>query len=210
MGNMQAAELALPAGTGLKCRLCTFKLNPESDDLALRLCECCIDRPEAKRLGLALPEKEPVVKFDPHAGLVRGAPAKGVAATGDDPQHEEPARDFTPAERALAGKMHRLVSRESLLEMLNERLAFDLGPDAAPYKMEQLQAMLAEIGVAAAATPAANPANSRVALRRLLAQARRDGVLDLIDENVIDTFAVVFSLSPKQVLALKDIVLENT
>lgn len=46
-------------------------------------------------------------------------------------------------------------------------------------------------------------------LRQVLAKARREGVLDLIDESVINDFAVVYSLNQKQVMHLKDILLSG-
>ena len=48
---------------------------------------------------------------------------------------------------------------------------------------------------------------ARPSVRKLLAQARRAGVLDQINEQVINDFAVVFQLNAKQVVELKDIVL---
>ena len=43
----------------------------------------------------------------------------------------------------------------------------------------------------------------------LLAKARREGVLDQINEQVINDFAVVYSLNQKQVMTLKDILLNG-
>ena len=40
------------------------------------------------------------------------------------------------------------------------------------------------------------------------AQAKRAGTLDRINEQVINDFAVVFSLSPKHLMRLKDILLQ--
>jgi hypothetical protein len=46
-------------------------------------------------------------------------------------------------------------------------------------------------------------------MRKLINQARRDGVLGQVNEQVINDFAVVFSLNTRQVLALKDVLLDQ-
>ena len=168
-----------------KCRVCGCRLDDaEDDDLNLALCSSCKTRPEARRLGLTQPSK-----FKPRS--VGGAsPAKS-------------AREFTAAEKNLIGKVHGYMPAQQLLAILNERLACDLGPDALPYTMEQLHA---EIGDAASVTP--DGGHDWASLRKLLAKAESTGVLDTITEQVINDFAVVFSLTSKQVLSLKDIVLQ--
>jgi hypothetical protein len=45
-------------------------------------------------------------------------------------------------------------------------------------------------------------------LRKLVAKARRDGVLERVTRQVIDDFAVVFSLNARQVLNLHDVLLK--
>ncbi len=47
------------------------------------------------------------------------------------------------------------------------------------------------------------------ALRKLLAQARAAGTLDLITEQMIGDFAVVFLAAPNQVIRLKDVLLNR-
>jgi len=164
--------------------MCVCRLNPaEDDDMTLELCGSCKSRPEARRLGLRLLQSDPCAV---------GAPVRS-----------RPAREFTEAERALIRKVHGYLPAQQLLVVLNERLACDLGPDAMPYTMDQLHA---EIGDLAGAAPAGG--HGWASLRKLLAQARRNGVLAAISEQVINDFAVVFSLNPKQVLSLKDIVLQ--
>lgn len=111
-------------------------------------------------------------------------------------------RAFTPAEKALIRKVHGYMPAQQLLELLNERLAADLGPDEPEYAMEQLYD---EIGEAGEAAPAGG--HDWSSLRKLVAKARRDGVLEKITRDVIDDFAVVFSLSPAQVLRLHDVLL---
>lgn len=114
----------------------------------------------------------------------------------------KPARAFTDAERSLIKKVHGYIPAAQLLGILNERLASDLGPDVRPHTMEQLHA---EIGSVAA--PAGG--HSWASLRKLLVQAERNGVLSMITEQVINDFAVVFSVTPKQVVGLKDILLQR-
>lgn len=110
-------------------------------------------------------------------------------------------RDFTPAEKALIRSMHGYTSATKLLELLNTRLAFDLGSKAVPYTMEQLHEELRRY-------EQYKPADSWANLRQLLAKARRAGVLETISAQIIDDFSVVFSLSPAQSMRLKDVILE--
>ncbi len=177
--DLQHLPRALGSGAILKCRICGCKLDAgEGDDAERGVCASCGRRPEARRLG-------PPTR--PNAG------AAPVPAS---------ARDFTPAERSLIQRMHAVMPLPQLLAILNERLAADLGPDAAPYTIEQLQAVVAGWSVPGTLGP-----NDWAATRKFLANARRQGILDRIDDSVINAFAVVFQLAPKQVLLLKDAVL---
>ena len=110
---------------------------------------------------------------------------------------------FTAAEKAMIKKVHGYMPAQQLLNLLNERLLADKGSDVAIYTMEQLYS---EIGESAGATPAGG--YDWASLRRLLGKAQRNGVLDLITEQTIDDFAIVYSLTHKQVLVLKDIILQ--
>lgn len=113
------------------------------------------------------------------------------------------ARGFTDAEKSLIRKIHGYVPARKLLGILNDRLLSDLGPEATPYTAEQLHAEIAAIpGTARSAD------NSWAALRKLLSTAERDGTLQRISEQVINDFAIVFSLSPKHPMRLKDILLQ--
>ena len=167
-----------------KCRICGVRLDAdEDDDFALELCCSCKSRPEARRLGVPVSVAQKQSACNTHA--------------------PKSARLFTDAEKSMIRKLNGLMPGQQLLQILNERLAFDLGPDALPYTMDMLHA---EIMGMSPAAPAGG--HDWASLRKLLAQARRTGVLGAINTQVIDDFAVVFQLSPKQVLALKDILLQ--
>jgi len=112
-------------------------------------------------------------------------------------------REFTPGEKALIRRVHGFMPAGQLLRLLNERLVCDLGADANPHTTEQLYA---EIGGVDAAVP--NDGHDWASLRKLLAKARQDGVLEAITEPIIVAFAVVYSLNPRQLVALKDIILQ--
>ena len=90
-----------------------------------------------------------------------------------------------------------------LLAVLNERAAVGRGPEAAGFTIDQLYAEIAS----APATAAGGKTPDWTGLRKLLATARASGILAIVTEQVIDDFAVVFSLNAKQLLSLKDIVL---
>lgn len=154
----------------MKCRLCTCLLDPNRASDDLGRQVCSECRTRPEARRLGPPSP------------------RGVA------------RDFTAADKSLIRSVQGYMPPRQLLAILNERLAGDLGPDAAPYTMEQLHAELQHI-------PTATSAGDWGGLRKLLAHARRDGVLELLDVQLIDDFAVVFSLSSAQVLRLKDVVL---
>ena len=118
-------------------------------------------------------------------------------------RNPEPPRSFTEAEKSLIRKIHGYLPPLQLLGILNDRLRSDLGPDAQPYTTEQLHAEIA-------AMPGTKPSGNHgwAGLRKLLAQAKRAGTLDQITEQVINDFAVVFSLSPKELMRVKDILLQ--
>lgn len=168
-----------------KCRLCGCRLNAgEGDDITNELCGACEDRPEAKRLSR----------------VTRKKTTEGVGAAPAS------ARDITPAEKSLIRKLHGFMPAQQLLGILNERLYCDLGPDAAPYTIDQLYA---EIGEGAVTAPAGGTLDW-AGMRKLLSQAKKSGVLASINEQVINDFAVVYSLNAKQVLGLKDILLHDS
>lgn len=153
-----------------RCRLCGCRLGEAGSASHLGVCNECSKRPEARRLGSR-------------------APASARSA-----------RSFTAAERALIRKVHGYIPTQQLLALLNERLMCNLGPDAAPYTMEQLHAEMQD-------SPPPGDAGDWSSLRRVIAHARRSGLLATITAQTIEDFAVVFSVSSAQLLRLKDIVL---
>jgi len=189
-----------------RCRLCGCRLNgaPASDldapdDLILELCASCKPRPEARRLGLHVASDAGAPLGSHVARLSSGGP--GAQAGGRS------AREFTPAELSLIQRVHAYMPPAQLLALLNERLACDLGPDAAPYTLEQLQRVARPAVASSSGAASAGDAQHWPGLRQLLARARRAGILARVDAQLIDDFAVVFLLNPKQVIVLKDVVL---
>lgn len=124
--------------------------------------------------------------------------------TGADRAGGRPSREITPAEKSLISKMHTYVPAAQLLDILNERLRFDLGDTAIPYTLDQLKAEIDATAVTVDDGP-----SDWAGMRKLLNKARRAGVLDSVNEQVINDFAVVFSLNTKQVLSLKDVLLNS-
>ncbi len=114
-------------------------------------------------------------------------------------------RPFTVAEKSLIEKAHGYMPAHKLLEVLNERLVADQGPDAVLHTMEQLYT---EIGTKS--TPAKSPdAQDWGALRKLVATAQEQGTLQRVTAQLIDDFAVVFSLTSAQALKLADVLLSE-
>lgn len=111
-------------------------------------------------------------------------------------------REFTASDKALIRKVHGYMATLQLLGILNERLICDVGAGAALYSIDQLKAEIAGV-----TTAVPSSGNDWGTLRKMLAKARREGVLGQINEQVINDFAVVYSLNQKQVMTLKDILL---
>ncbi len=139
------------------------------------------------------PDADPAI---PACGSCKKRPDAGTVAK---PLAE---RAFTESDRSLIRKIHGYMPHSQLLAILNDRLRSDLGPDIRPYTAEQLHAEIA-------ALPSAKPGgdNGWAGLRKTLATAKRTGTLDQINEQVIADFAVVFSLSSKHLMRLKDLLL---
>lgn len=120
--------------------------------------------------------------------------------TGNVKVKAEP-RSFTVADKSLIDKLHGFMPAEQLLFLLNDRLQSDIGQSDSLYTMAQLREEIAKSH--------GNKANASDwgSVRRLLARASREGILAGIDEQVISDFAVVFALSARQELHLKEVVL---
>jgi hypothetical protein len=125
----------------------------------------------------------------------RAAAAAAKPAAGPRPV----PRPFTAADRALIQSMGALVPPIDLLRLLNVRLIADLGPDAPRYTPEQLQEELQRVA-------ARQGDGAWAGLRRILADARRAGVLDRITAEVLDDFATVYQLTPAQHIHLRDVI----
>lgn len=113
-------------------------------------------------------------------------------------------RDFTAADKALIRRVHGYMAPLQLLGILNERLVCDVGDGSALYTIDQLKSEIASVTTAVPAS-----GNDWGTLRKLVAKARRQGVLDLVNEQVINDFAVVYSLNQKQVMTIKEILLSG-
>lgn len=109
-------------------------------------------------------------------------------------------RGFGPAEKALIGKLQAFMPAAQLLDILNARLLADLGAAAVPFTTAQLQDE-----VSAQVTTSAT-GGEWASLRKLLAQARRSGLLTAMTPALIDDFAVVWKLSPAQHMHLRDVI----
>lgn len=117
-------------------------------------------------------------------------------------QTAEVARSFTDAEMVLIRRIHGVLPPMQLLDLLNARLVADRGASVPAYTIEQLQRTIATL-----AKPPVEPGWS--GLRKLIEQARASGVLAQINAQVIDDFAIVYSLNARQVVTLKDILLPS-
>ncbi|MCO8402788.1 hypothetical protein ABEG10_38160 (plasmid) [Burkholderia cenocepacia] len=107
---------------------------------------------------------------------------------------------FSDAEMVLIRRIHGVLPPAQLLDLLNARRVADRGAHAPALTLEQLLRTLATL-----AKPA--PDTGWSGLRKLVEAARASGVLAQINAQVIDDFAVVFSLNARQVVTLKDILL---
>lgn len=145
------------------------------------------------------------ISFAEAVRLAREMQPKLNGFLGDGSTPWKPSRGFTVADKGLIKKLHDILPAAQLLNLLNERLVADLGANAEPYTQEQLQEVVALVGGKEATVGSLSWPD----LRKLISQASRDGVLEQITEQVVNDFAVVFSLSPKQVVVLKGIVLES-
>jgi hypothetical protein len=177
---METATIATLVGTPgrIKCRVCGCLLRLEDgDNMDARICGDCLTRPEGKRL-LAVPP---------------------INGNGTRPQADQP-RAFTVAEKALMRSLQGVLPIGDLLRILNDRLRADVGAHAPAYTLEQLHSELKNVA------PAETSPRTWAGLRRVLAEARTAGVLVAITPQVIEDFAVVYSLAPAQLMHVRDVV----
>jgi hypothetical protein len=173
----RAAPSALAAVDAPACRLCGCRLNSvHGDSFASKLCRECGRRPEARSLPVA------------------AAPSAGGARPPS-------RREFGVADKALIRSVHAFMPAAQLLGVLNSRLVAN-DPSAAPFSLEQLQD---QIRTFVAAGGGAAAGGDWASLRKTLALARTSGLLASISPTMLQDFAVVFSLSPAQLVRLKDV-----
>ena len=120
----------------------------------------------------------------------------------NDPRSRVPKapRAFTQAEKSMIARLHQHMPTAQLLDILNARLAIDAGAAAVPFTVAQLQAEVDAIAATAASD------GDWASLRKLLATARRSGLLRSITAQVIDDFAVIWKLSPAQHMHVRDVI----
>lgn len=191
MGNIQVSTRALrkestAAAEGQtgnldrKCSMCGCRLNPALGDNTT-LSRCRACAQRSHHVVSKRP-KEP----DPS---VRAAAGR---------------TEFGAADKALIRSVHGYMSPERLLEVLNaRRLANEEA--ATPFTAAQLQEEIRTLVYAGQSGP-----GNWAGMRKALASARTSGLLDTITPQVIEDFAVVFSLSPVQAAKLIDIVRAET
>jgi hypothetical protein len=159
------------------------------------VCGECARRVESRLLGPAEP-----VRNCRLCGIVIDASLAPLANRRSF-EEENPLPLFTAADRALIKRLRGYMPAAQLLALLNERLTTDRGEKANLHTLDQLQAELQ-------AQPDTVGAGDWAALRKLLANAQRDGVLAKITDDVLQDFSVVYGLSQARSLRLRDVVLE--
>ncbi len=118
------------------------------------------------------------------------------------PPRPPTALPFSPAELSLIGRVHGFLEPARLLELLNERRQADGKTGTAQVSFQQLQAEINK-------TAKVRPSNDFVSLRKAIRQAEKDGTRAAISEATIGDFAVIFQLNAKQVITLKELILQG-
>lgn len=176
-----------------RCRVCSCALT-RHDNYEFGACESCADRTEGKRM-IAGDRKAPT----PPPGDPRytGPPQRKPDPPPAPPKKQ--ARAFTTADKSLIKNCHAFMPAAQLLGILNERMHADVGADAPDYTLEQLHAETSTQQQSAAASDWSS-------LRQTITIARRCGLLHEITPQVVDDFAVVYSLSSAQHMHLRDVI----
>lgn len=110
---------------------------------------------------------------------------------------------LTAAERSLISRLKTSLSVGRLLGVLNDRRAADGNDDYPLLTHAQLGAILASTNEA---VPGARTGGDWAALRKLLRSADRSGLLQRISPQLIEDFAIIYSLSPAQIIRLREII----
>jgi hypothetical protein len=194
------------------------------EDLTNLVCDACIVRPEARRLGILLPLSkvamtppklsqeleskhssniavQKVVRSRTGQSMLEAVTDMPEGDTSEAPLSSGGSREFSPAEKSLIRGVHGHMTTQRLLDLLNDRLATSYGAKATLHTMESLYAEISKLSLIAV-----DGQHDRASMRKLVQKARASGLLARVDEQLIDDFAVIFSLNARQVLLLKDIV----
>jgi len=177
-----AVPTSTPPKVHVRCRICTCALGLD-DDHTHGVCVDCRKRPEGRRL----------------LGQTLTPPAAASPPTKTATPPPKTPRPFTIADRSFIRSCHAFMPVAQILGILNERMDADIGADAPDYTLEQLHAEIATQQASKAEDDWSN-------LRQVLAIARRCGVLEQVTPQVIEDFAVVYRLSPAQVMHLRDVI----
>jgi hypothetical protein len=172
-----------PPSRSLVCLKCPSKLGAENgDSMEQGLCKPCKARWDMSN------------------------PRSVQAASPPKPERSVKVRtaDLSGLEKSMISRVYGLMPTSQLLELLNTRRVAEAGPDAVLLTADAIRDEIGKVS--------ASPVSGELdypSLRKLLNQAKKDGTLALVTEQVINDFAVIFSLSAKQVMGLKDVLLST-
>jgi len=189
------------------CRLCACRLiynrrvgNHVDDLLKTGLCAECQTRPEARRFGVVV---QPGAGYQPTPASGPPQPPQGwtgAVLPRSAPTPPAGPRAFNGAEKALIKAcIKNYMPAAQLLDVLNTRLVADIGEKAVLFTMEALWEE---------AKGAIDPSEGRdwAGLRKVIAQARRSGLLATITTQIVDDVSTVFQLSAAQRTHLRDVI----
>lgn len=195
MGVMESGHPPVAeAAARPKCRLCESFLDEDRDDLDFLICKSCSTHPDALQLGAPS-------KTNPPAAPKRAQPRTQPALVSIKPPTPPKPRSFTPADIGLIRQLSGAIPTTTLLSLLNDRLVADLGPSAPRYTLDQLEQAREQAQPAESAARGSDWAT----LRQALEHARRNGLLQQITAQTVEDFAVIFKLTPAQLMRVKDV-----